>query len=38
MVSPTRIDKSKGQQEDRGTSSKRKRLLEAQDVYMLDTQ
>ncbi|ONM16168.1 hypothetical protein ZEAMMB73_Zm00001d003123 [Zea mays] len=32
MVSPTRIDKSKGQQEDRGTSSKRKRLLEAQDT------
>ncbi|CAD6263169.1 unnamed protein product [Miscanthus lutarioriparius] len=32
MVSPTRIDKSKGQQEDGGASSKRKRLQEAQET------
>ncbi|XP_066360504.1 sister chromatid cohesion protein PDS5 homolog C-like [Miscanthus floridulus] len=32
MVSPTRIDKSKGQQEDSGASSKRKRLQEAQET------
>ena len=38
MVSPTRIDKSKGQQEDGGASSKRKRLQEAQEVCILDTQ
>jgi len=37
MVSPTRIDKSKGQQEDGGASSKRKRLQEAQEVCILDT-
>ena len=37
-MSPTRIDKSKGQQEDSGASSKRKRLQEAQEVCMLDTQ
>ncbi|CAD6227018.1 unnamed protein product [Miscanthus lutarioriparius] len=32
VVSPTRIDKSKGQQEDGGESSKRKRLQEAQET------
>ncbi|KAG0530542.1 hypothetical protein BDA96_05G195600 [Sorghum bicolor] len=32
MVSPTRIDKSKRQQEDGGASSKRKRLQEAQET------
>jgi len=37
MVSPTRINKSKGQQEDGGASSKRKRLQEAQEVCILDT-
>lgn len=36
-MSPTRIDKSKGQKEDSGASSKRKRLQEAQEVCIVDT-
>jgi hypothetical protein len=34
-MSPTKIDKSKGQQEDNGASSKRKSLQEAQEVACL---
>jgi hypothetical protein len=37
MVSPTKMDKSKGQQEDSG-GSKRKHLQEAEEVCILDTQ